>query len=113
MDLAQLKKQAAKILDLEPGEGFQHVTFRTGSGGPIRNKVGVPIIHQDSEFRYNTVANGAAVAGSVTIECRSTGAKDANGRTIYVTPCGKVFVYAYSSGSAYNFDCGSLVDPKM
>lgn len=113
MHIETLKAQAAKILDLKPASGFAHVTFATGSGGAPRNTAGIPEVHRECAFAYPTVANGPAYSGSVTIECRDTGALDADGRKIYETPDGLVFVYAYYPGSPYSFDRGWLEEPRM
>jgi hypothetical protein len=112
MTLEELKAEAAKILAIEPAAGFQHVTFSTGSGG-LRNLVGIPEVHRDSKFKYDTVANGRAYANTVVVECRDTGTKDSKGRTIYETTAGVMFVYSYSSGSPDRFDGGSLREPVL
>lgn len=113
MTLEELKSEAKKVLAIEPAEGFEHHTFTTGSGGRPRNKAGVCEVHSSNDFAYDTVANGAAYKGSVTIECRLTGAKDKDGLEIYQTPDGKVFVYAYRRGSPESFDRGVIREPHL
>lgn len=113
MTLDELKSEAAKILAIQPVANYAHHTFECRSGGAPTNQVGVPEAHWESQFRYDTVANGAAYSGSVTVECRDTGARDADGRTIYETPAGVVFVFAYRPGSPDRFDRGRLVPPNM
>lgn len=113
MTFDELKAEAAKILAIQPGVGYAYHTFSCRSGGAPANQVGVPEVHCESEFRYETTANGAAFSGSVTVECRDTGGRDADGRTIYETPAGVVFVFAYRPGSPDRFDRGRLVPPNL
>ena len=114
MRLEELKKNAEKILALEPATDFEHIPFRTRSGGGIENKAGIEpeaIIHQDSEFAYNTTANGAAYRGEIVVQARNTGTVDYFGRNVYETPGGNLFVYHYAGGSAACFDFGELRPP--
>lgn len=113
MNLEELKAQARKIIGLEPAASFTMEEFACGSGGSPSNKMGLVEVHREDEHRYDTVANGPAYRGSVVIECRDTGAKDANSRTIYETPDGRVFVFVYRSGSPYSFDRGFFDFPAM
>jgi len=113
MTIQELKEQAKKIMDLVPGENFSLEEFACGSGGSPSNKMGLHEVHREDEYRYDTVANGPAYRGSVAIECRDTGAKDANGRTIFEAKDGRVFVFVYRSGSPYSFDRGYFDDPCM
>lgn len=113
MNVSELKEMAKKILALEPSKDFQHVAFSCRSGGAPRNKAKVPVIHTESNYEYPTVAGGPAYSGSVTVECRDTGVKDVNGRTIYETPENQVFVFEYRRGSPESFDYGALVDPEF
>lgn len=114
MTLAALKEEAAKILAIPETVGeFENRHFNCRSGGSPRNDVGVPEVHRSDEFAYSTNNNGPAYYGHVTVLCKDTGAKDSKGRVIYITPCGKVFVFRYSPGSLYNFDSGILIAPVM
>lgn len=113
MTLDELKAAAAKILEIQPMAGFAHETFSCGSGGSPVNRVGVPEVHREDTVAYNTVRHGNAYRGSVTVECRDTGATDAKGRRIYETPAGVVFVFVYRSGSPESFDGGALREPMM
>lgn len=113
MTLDELKAAAAAVLAIQPASGYAHETFRTGSGGGPKNPLGIPEVHRDSQYQYDTVRHGGAYAGSLTVECRDTGTVDARGRTIYETPAGVVFVYVYRRGSPENFDCGYLAEPDM
>ena len=116
MRLEDLKENAAKILEIEPTAGYEHLTFRTRSGGSIANKAGIKeeeIIHKDSTFAYSTTANGSAFKGEVVVEARPLGVVDHNGNYIYETPSGTVFVYFYVGGSAACFDHGELRSPVM
>ncbi len=113
MKLEELKTQAQKILEIEPTGDFVHKTFSCSSGGQPRNVLKLPIVHGESEKLYSTVRNGDAYSGSITIECRDTGTKDMEGRSIYLTPAGDVFVYRYRAGSAESFDSGSIIAPKL
>jgi hypothetical protein len=113
MTLDELKKAAQAILEVQPSAGFAHHTFSTGSGGSPRNDVGIPEVHREDRFAYDTVRNGAAYKGSVTIECRKLGVKDSKGREIYETPEGLVFVYVYYPGCPDFFDYGVLKAPVL
>ena len=114
MNLEQLKQQAAAILAIQPSsDGYQHRTFECRSGGAPYNTIGVPEVHRSRQYRYDTVSNGSAYQGSVTIECKETGCIDSNGRKIFITPCNTTFVYAYRPGSASSFDSGSIISPKL
>jgi hypothetical protein len=114
MTLSELKKQASAILAIEPATGgYSHVTFTCQSGGRPLNTIGLTVVHSNEKLAYETVANGTAYSGSITIECRDTGTRDADGRTIYEVPDGRVFVYDYSHGSAMSFDFGFLSEPKI
>ena len=114
MRLEELKENARKILEIEPATGFEHVTFRTRSGGGIANKAGIAaeeVIHEDATFAYQTTANGAAYRGEIVIHARNTGAVDYFGRAIHETPSGTLFVFHYAGGSAACFDFGELRAP--
>lgn len=113
MTLDDLKAQARAILEIQPTEGFKHHSFYCRSGGAPSNKVGVPEVHRESRFEYDTVANGCAYSGTVVVDCRETGTRDADGRDIYLTPEGTVFVFRYQRGSPDSFDYGALVAPRM
>lgn len=113
MTLDELKAQAAAVLAIQPASGYTHETFTTNSGGGIKNPLGIPEVHRGSQYKYGTVRNGNAYAGSLTVECRDTGTADADGRTIYETPAGVVFVYVYRRGSAEHFDSGRLAAPNV
>lgn len=113
MKLEELKAQATAILAIEPGSGFEHHTFACRTGGRPSNKVGVPTVHEGGKFEYDTVRHGGAYSGFLVVECRDTGAKDDEGRAIYLTPTGEVFVFRYLRGSAENFDRGWLIPPVM
>jgi hypothetical protein len=115
MTLEELKDEARKILEINAaGEGMSAITFSTNSGGPVRVQVpGIVPLYAHSEFAYNTVRNGNAFKGTLTINCRATGAKDRDGRKIYVTPDGVTFVYNYRSGSPEDFDRGRITSPSL
>ena len=49
----------------------------------------------------------------MTVECRDTGVRDADGRAVYETPGGLVFVFSYRRGSAECFDSGRLAAPRL
>lgn len=109
MTLAELKAEAAKILAIPDVVGeFSNHSFRTRSSGCIRNELRVPEVHHSREWRYKN-----AYAGELVILCRDTGTKDARKRSIYVTPDGVTFVYAYRSGSPERYDDGRIVSPMM
>jgi len=114
MNLSELKKQAAIILAIPDTVGeFENKSFTCSSGGAPSNGVGVPEVHREETFAYRTTANGDAYSGEVVILCRETGAKDSNGKKIYVTPEGVTFVFRYWSGSPSCFDGGVLESPKL
>jgi hypothetical protein len=114
MTLNELKQQAARILEIPESHGdFTNKSFTARSGGAPRNNIGLPEVHRGNEFRYRTTANGDAYEGEVVILCNDTGTKDRNGKTIYSTPQGQVFVYRYHGGSAESFDYGSFEHPKL
>lgn len=113
MKLSELKEQARKILDIPDVVGeYSNTSFVCRSGGSPTNEVGVPEVHRGDQFEYNTTANGPAYAGEVVVLCRDTGALDADGNSIYITPDGELFVYEYYNGSPSSFDCGSLREPR-
>lgn len=114
MNLAELKKQAAAILAIPDAVGeFENNSFQCRSGGAPSNKVGVPEVHRSECFAYRTTANGNAYSGEVVVLCRDTGAKDANGNKIFITPEGIAFVFYYWFGSPYSFDGGILESPAI
>lgn len=113
MNLEELKTMAQKILAIKPGEKYEHKVFSCRSGGTPRNNARVKVVHNEQRWEYDTVRNGSAYSGSLTIECRDTGTQDKNGRTIYETPDGMVFVYSYRKGSPESFDSGSLEPPSF
>ena len=113
MTLDELKVEATKILSITPKEGYTHQTFSCGSGGAPRNHVKIPEVARNQKYEYPTVRCGGAYSGSVTVECRDTGTLDSNGRKIYESVNGTVFVYKYYRGSAESFDSGALVSPNM
>jgi len=111
--LTELKAEARKILNIPDIVGeYSNKSFSCGSGGSPTNKAGVPEVHRADDFAYNTTANGAAYSGEVVVLCKDTGATDAEGNTIYVTPNGIVFVFEYYPGSAASFDGGCLREPR-
>lgn len=114
MTLDDLKKQAAKILAVEPATRWEYHTFSTNSG-PLKIDVelGSAMIHRDQKFRYNTVRHGAAFRSSVTIEARKLDASDVEGLPIYEASNGQVFVYDHAPGSPEYFDAGRIRAPKM
>jgi len=114
MRLEELKSNAAKILALEPVGEFEHISFKTRSGGGIANKAGVEpeaIVHEDVTFAYQTTANGSACKGEIVVHARALGVQDHFGRAVYQTPEGNLFVYHYAGGSAACFDFGELRPP--
>lgn len=114
MLLSDLKKQAAKILEINLNGDFEVHTFSAKSGGIPQIVVdGITPVNKTYKFRYGTAANGSACSGAVEIMCQKTEAKDSNNRSIYVTPSGVTFVYRYSSGSAYSFDRGIISPPEF
>lgn len=114
MQLAELKKQAAAILEIPDTVGdFANRSFTCRSGGAPRNKVGVKEVHRESTFAYRTTANGDAESGEVVVLCRDTGSRDANGENILVAPDGITFVFRHWAGSPASFDGGVLESPTL
>ena len=116
MRLEELKENAKKILELEPSGEYEHLSFKTRSGGGIANKASIEpeaIIHEDISFRYQTTANGSAYRGEIVINARPLKVTDAKGNYIYQTPAGTLFVFHYAGGSASCFDFGELRSPVM
>lgn len=91
---------------------FDNVVFQLKSGGRPGNTVmGVVPVSNKVEYAYSTVCNGNAFKGEIVVLCHDTKTLDKNGRTIYVTPEGKEFVWNFVSGNPDSFDFGQLVLP--
>ena len=88
-------------------------TFRTRSGGRVRNIMNIPVVHETTEYHTVGRHQWPARAASLMVECRDTGTLDADRRAIYETPDGTVFVYEYHSGGPDHFDLGRIVAPNL
>ncbi len=112
MTLDELKAEAAKITAIQPAGDYKHHTFTARSGG-IGNRYGVPEVHRGTSDHYSTVRHGATCRTTVTVECQDTGTRDADGRVIYATPAGMVFVYYHIPGSPESFAVARFVAPNL
>ena len=109
----ELRQKAQAILANEPTDGYQDVSFCTGTGGAPVNEVGVKEVYRSETRGYHTVTCGWSYDGEVVVRCRKTGVKDRRGKDIYEAEDGLRFVYVYRPGSPESFDSGKLVEPDF
>ena len=113
MKWEDLKTEAAKIIANTPTGDFQDKTFDCRTGGPPSVPERIPVVHREMSRGHDTVRNGTAYRGSVTIRCRDTGVIDSQYHSIYECENGELFIFKYSSGDASCFDSGCLTKPIL
>lgn len=112
MTWEKLQAEASKIVANKPTGDFKDVTFSIGSG-QFHIMEGLPVLHYAEGESYSTVRHGSTCAKDVTIRCRDTGAIDSDGRTIYESENGIVFVFSFIRSNAYRYAEGYLEVPAM
>lgn len=116
MNLSELKQIAKEILAIKPEGEYEHIMFTTKSGGHIKIKVNLEpsdIIFRNEDFRYKTQYCGSAYEGTLVVEARRLEVTDIDGRPIYESKSGVLFIEKYVHGDATYFDSCYLKEPCM
>lgn len=91
---------------------MENIKFKLDTGGLPTNKIGLPIVSSDINYKYTT-HDDTAYSGDVVVACEETGEEDTDGNKIYITEKGVKFIFRYIKGTPVSFDSGFLDIPNI